>query len=297
MLNFDVLLSEFSLQVGAGCLIGHLSLVFLFRQLKPSSLRGGGEGTIRGQQHQAPWSQMPGFTAHQVMCVPVLGSLIVEGIRHWFFPTKAVAVTAMERILLPRNIHLSQFVFGMMFFWDLPCGIFTPALNDTAMLLHHIGMLLVAWTALGGLSDGVPILGHYAPFFFGVIEVSSFPLILVDLFHPKHKPWHAYLTNQAPSWMAGLNDGCRIFFALSFLVLRAAYFPYVCYRLVIPDLLELRRLPMDQRQGVTNLPLNTMVVFCSLFSALQMHWGFLIVRQIVKLVTKKSAKDDSDKQS
>lgn len=297
MLNFDVLVSEFSLQVGAGCLIGHLGLVWLFRQSQNAtssssestspSLRAGGTTSIPLQ----PWSQMPSFTAHQVMCFPVLGSLTIEGIRHWFFPAAEVAATATERILMPRNIHISQFVFGMMLFWDLPCGIFTPALRNTAMLFHHIGMLFVAGMALGCLSGGVPILGHYAPFFFGVIEVSSFPLILVDLFHPKHKPWHEYLTQHAPSWMASLNESCRIVFALSFLILRAVYFPYVSYRWVVPDLLEMRQLPVEQRQGVTNLPFDAMIVFCTLFAALQMYWGFLIVRQIVKLITGKPSKD------
>lgn len=298
MLSLDVLLSDFSVKVGVGCLIGHLGLVFLFRSSGRKSKTGKvaepGEPVIIPA---SPWSQMPSFTAHQIMCIPVLTSLIVQGIWYWWFPSSSfptgTATTAVERILAPRNLQMSQLVFGMMLFWDLPCGIFTPALRDAAMLAHHIGMLFVAGLALGVLSHGKPLLGYYAPFFFGVIEISSIPLILVDLFHPRHKPWHEYLTShRAPKWVGQLNDICRIVFAGSFLMLRSLYFPYVTVTGVIPDCLTIRRLPMNQREGVPNLPLDIMMVFNTLFSLLQMYWGYLVVRQIVKLVSKSPSKSD-----
>jgi hypothetical protein len=316
MLNLGVLLSDFTVQVGAGCLIGHLGLVFLFRNIgrqksfqpeeqeSSTSTPGGRGGAVASQPSARPWSQMPSFTAHQIMCLPVLGSLIVEGVRQWdwSFPSSStLGVTAgstslaLDRIVTARHDHISQFVFGMMLFWDLPCGLCTPALRDAAMVAHHFGMLMVAGIALGALSHGRPLLGYYAPFFFGVIEISSLPLILVDIFHPRHRPWHNYLTNVAPKWIAKVNDYCRIVFALSFLSLRALYFPYVTVMGVIPDLLTIRSLPATERPGIPNLPLDIMIVFNTMFSCLQMYWGYLVARQVIKLLLGTSSTDDKNK--
>jgi TLC domain len=313
MLNLDVLLSDFAVKVGAGCLIGQLGLVFLFRnisshkksQQQQQGAGGGGEANVNVPA-RPPWSQMPSFTAHQIMCLPVMGFLIVEGIRYWdwSFPGSAALVgttaaatatssIAFDRIVASRHIHFSQFVFGMMVCWDLPSCLLTPALRDAAMAAHHFGMLLVAGIALGALSNGRPLLGYYAPFFFGVIEVSSLPLIFVDLFHPRHTPWHDYLTKVAPKWIAKVNDACRIVFAMTFLSLRAIYFPYVTVVGVIPDLLAVRRLSPADRPGIPNLPLDIMVVFNTLFSCLQMYWGYLVIRQVVKLLQTSSSSSSS----
>jgi hypothetical protein len=128
---------------------------------------------------------------------------------------------------------------------------------------------------------------------------------VVDLFHPCHTPWHDYLTNVAPKWIAKVNDVCRIAFAMSFLTLRAIYFPYVAVVGVIPDLLAVRRLSPADRPGISNLLLDILVVFNMLFSGLQMYWGSLVApwcaRQVVKLWQLSSSqpanKDDNKKQS
>ena len=67
--------------------------------------------------------------------------------------------------------------------WDIPCSVFIPSMKDNVMLAHHLGMALVAG-AVSTTGTG----SYYALFFFGVIEISSIPLTLVDIFHPKRFP-------------------------------------------------------------------------------------------------------------
>lgn len=64
--------------------------------------------------------------------------------------------------------------------WDIPVGLLSDGMGDPIMHCHHIGFFFVATIALGFYSEGVPLGSAYAPFFFGVIELSSVPLAIVD---------------------------------------------------------------------------------------------------------------------
>jgi len=220
-----------------------------------------------------------------VIVIPVLVMLSAEGLREWFFQEEPA--TAVDRLLGERHGHLSEFVLGMMLFWDIPTGLLTPALFDLAMVFHHFGMCLTAAISMGVLSGEKhqPVLGYYAPFFFGLIELSSIPLIIVDLFHPKHKAWHSYLTSgTAPKWLAPLNEVSRIVFAVSFFVMRTLWFPYVTFFGVLPDVVQVAALAPEERDDISLAPLYTLAAFNILFSCLQFYWGFLLMRQVLKLL-------------
>lgn len=267
----SLLLTPFTVKVGLMFLTGQCISYVLFA----TNFFGYWEG---------PWSKMPAFTAHQVIVVPVLLFLSAEGLREWFFQEPT---TAVDRLLGPRHGHLSEFVLGMMLFWDIPTGLLTPALRDLPMVFHHLGMCATAAISMGAISGPKlqPVLGYYAPFFFGLIELSSIPLIVVDLFHPKHKAWHAYLTSDtAPSWLTPTNEISRIVFAASFFVLRTIYFPYVTFTGVLPDVLEVAAMEPGERDDISLAPLYTMAAFNVLFSCLQFYWGFLLMRQVYKLL-------------
>ena len=206
----------------------------------------------------------------------------MEGMREWIYNEEEP--TAMDRMLGPRHGHLSEFVLGMMAFWDIPTGLSVPTLCDTAMLFHHFGMFGTAALGLGILSDGRPILGYYAPFYFGLIELSSLPLIVVDLFHPRHKAWYAYLqSDEAPSLLKPLNEVARIVFAICFLGMRTFYFPYVSLLFVLPDVWTVTSLQSEE-DNIPSLALYVMAMFNILFSLLQLYWGGLVIRQVVKLL-------------
>ena len=134
----------------------------------------------------------------------------------------------------------------------------------------------------------MPYLQHYAPFFVGVIEISSVPLVLVDLFHPKH---FADVAASHPS-LSAINETMRLVFALSFLVLRTVYFPVVVFTQAIPDLATQLQFGSDADSQKTALAASG-ISFALLFTGLQLHWSWLLIRQVLKGLSKES--DESSK--
>jgi hypothetical protein len=108
-----------------------------------------------------------------------------------------------------------------------------------------------------------------------------FQLLVVDLFHPKHEDWHRWLTRPgAPRFLSALNEVSRIAFAVLFLLVRTVWFPYVSVAGVLADIVRLDR---DQVPPGDWIGLCVMAGLNMSFSALQMYWGSLVVRQIAKL--------------
>jgi hypothetical protein len=106
--TFLSLCTPFTVQVGVGCLVAQCILYVVFAT--------NGFGLF---PQQGPWRDTPGFTAHQVVTIPVLTYLTLEGMREWVLMTSVEEEpTAAERILGPAlHGHLSEFVLGMMAFW------------------------------------------------------------------------------------------------------------------------------------------------------------------------------------
>ena len=103
-----------------------------------------------------PWTKLPGFTAHQVICFPMMIYLAVVGVQAWLFPApeiEAYGATMRSRVLEPHPIggFLSHIVFGELVMWDIPCGLLVSNLREALMLAHHFGMAIVAYACLGPL--------------------------------------------------------------------------------------------------------------------------------------------------
>ena len=250
---------------------------------------------------KGPWSIMPSFTAHQIVVIPVLFYLSIQGLRDFNIgevigaASTTTGTTAVERVTSPMHGYFSEFVLGMMFFWDIPTGLCTPALRELPMILHHFGMFMTAAISMGILSNGIPIFGYYAPFYFGMIEISSIPLVIVDIYHPKHKAWSMYLNSRERSgWVMKLNDIARPLFALLFMLVRMVAFPYISVMGVLRDVLHVTSLPLEQRNNVPNLPLYIIAFLNVAFSCLQLYWGTLLIRQIVKLLQGPTNKTKAD---
>ena len=271
------LFTTYVIQVGASFVTVHLILYVLF------VTKAFGDG---------PWSTMPSYTAHKMITLPALLYLSMQGLRHFDVrdmldsssTTTSSVSRALDRVLAhTQHERLSEFMLGMMVFWDIPAALLTPALRQPQMILHHIGMIALAAFSMGIFSNGVILFGYYIPFYFGFIEISSLPLTVVDLFHPRHKAWNAYLTNhERPKWLLTINKQCRLIFAILFMLIRTVAFPYVSVMGVMTDVLYLTSLPLDQRKGVSNFPLVVMSVLNVFFSALQLYWGSLIFPQLWK---------------
>jgi len=213
------------------------------------------------------------------------------GISLWFFSSdseNSLMSSPEQRILNghPVGIQVAEIAVGIQVFWDIPMCLMTPALFDPVMLLHHVGMFIVA-SVLAGLGSDSSLGAYYGLFFFGVIEVSSIPLAVVDVFHPKHKSWFKFLNEQQnalSSLMRVLNDLARVGFALSYLLVRAIYFPYVVFTSVLPDLLFVASLPDDDRSGASVGKIYFLAMAALGFVFLQLYWGTLVAKQLIKAI-------------
>jgi len=150
--------------------------------------------------------------------------------------------------------------------WAFPYGLFL--VNESLpMLCHHLGVIFVA---------GIPTfctlgIRHYAPFFFGVIEGSSVPLVVMNAFKD-NKVWR----DNYP----GFYKGIRYCFAFTFLYLRwYLYMPrkYNYLRLQVFTTLTAKAWYVKAYFGVGSFS-------AALIALLQLYWGSLIVKGLVKSI-------------
>lgn len=278
-------LSPLATRIGIICLIAQIALTILLNKRT-------------GIVPDGPWTHLAAFTSHQLVALPLMIIMTYCGWRDWFFHYEAGAATAADRIFGYSNPNdtVLAIASGAILLWDIPMGFISPQLRDPIMWGHHFGMFMVSSTMCGTFCKGGNMIGYYyAPFYFGVIEMSSLFLTYVDIFHPKYKHYYNWLqdgkANEKP--MAKLchdaNEVARVLFAITFMLLRGIYFPYVSFRNAIPDLWEAYKTPPD---GVPMWTGYFLAILISSFALLQAYWGLLISKQVMKLFT-----DDDDKKS
>lgn len=244
--SMESILSPLAIKVAVACLLAQ-GLLYCFFRLFP-------QGSV--------WSNAPSYTAHQVIVFPLMTFLVWKGTIEWFFcKKKGDNLTAQDRVL--QGSDFSDIVLAIML-WDIPVTILTPKLRNTPMMIHHVAMVVTAALSLGVWSNGTQLFGYYAPFYFGVTEVSTLPLVTMDLCKSKNLV--------APSWVGPL-------FAFLFLTVRAVYFPIVSVTQVLPDILD-----VAAKQGIYPRVLYFMALLNVLFTILQLYWGSLVVQGIIKLI-------------
>jgi hypothetical protein len=258
---------------------------------------------------------MPHFTAHQVVAVVLMVHWTVLGFSSWTgTETEMDDGGGLPLILRPdrHGLDLAQRSMGALWLWDIPVSVLTrdmatSGVMDAVMHAHHMGMLLVTCVVLGCLTfpsvgthddvndvndvDGggggtVPLLSVgscLAYIFFGRIELSSIPLQLIDLCHPKKsRPWYEY-ANRTP-WLSTVVEVCRGLFAVSFLAVRGVYFPYTTVRIVVPDFWNGVRWAVTNGQTQYVLPMVIILLVCVPFTILQLYWAVLVCRQMYRAV-------------
>jgi hypothetical protein len=212
-----------------------------------------------------------GFVVHQIIAGFFMVVLFMVGSSEWWFSGNATPEFTADRLFSDNGVSkwCSALVLGELLLWDIPCGLLISSLRDPLMLTHHVVMALVAY--IGAFR--VP--SYYCLFFFGVVELSSIPLVVVDMFHPQ-KGLPALLANP---FLSSLNEACRIAFALLFLLVRAIYFPYIVFVWMVPDILEL--LPVSNMQW----ELRAVLLSAVGLTLLQLYWATLIIKQVAKLLS------------
>mmetsp|Transcript_529 Transcript_529/g.2061 ORF Transcript_529/g.2061 Transcript_529/m.2061 type:complete len:273 (+) Transcript_529:75-893(+) len=134
------------------------------------------------------------------------------GVTGWFFQVDDFT-TKEQRLydVSPAAVKVLQTNFAFQT-WDFAVSFLHKELNSPEMLAHHsIAALLCYW----GLT--MPYMHYYAIYFFGVSEVSSVPLVVVDIC--KYYPEFA---KRFPT----VEFAAKLAFALFFILVRDVFWVY-----------------------------------------------------------------------
>ena len=171
---------------------------------------------------------MPFFTAHRLVSALTMLYVCNEGGHVWLYPDRALryaGISTLTRLQTPHAVasHLSNVLLYLNIIWDIPAGFMIDSLrlrsNAKQMLTHHVVVVILAYLSLA------PSFQYYVPCFMGLLEVSSVPLALMDLCHPRNAVWAEYAKQNR--LVGAANGVARVVFAFAYMVSRALYFPYV----------------------------------------------------------------------
>ena len=105
-----------------------------------------------------------------------------------------------------------------------------------------------------------------------------------------HTAPHRATPQEYSAWLEGapitraFNDAVRAVFVLSYMLVRALYFPYVVWGCYVSDMRAVLLLPLAQRKGQSDGALWLPVFLGTAFSLLQLWWGTLLVKQLRKMM-------------
>lgn len=141
-------------------------------------------------------------------------------------------------------------------YYDALVCLVTNDLRDPTMLMHHIVTGTLGYFCLA------PYAHYWAPFFFGMVEITNIPLTgmeIFDFFPDYQKKFPLF------------HDVLRGCFVLGFYIIRLMMWPYIGYYFVKGSL-EL----LFSNEGHSNFVVLFYVLSCAFLSVLQAYWGFKI---------------------
>jgi len=247
---------------GSVCAMVHIVCAALFAYVLPDG----------------PWRKYPGFLAHRVVALPLMVVLGAIGTPAWMRSQQMVTTTErFERVHEsndPATILLVQVVLGTQIMWDIPATVLVPSLYSPVMLVHHLVL-----AALCPFVMFTPYVMFYVPFYGGVIEISSIPLVIYTALRPNR--FGEYARKYA---MLGLLDKVSTYtFVLLFLLIRGFYFPFVTLVYLLPDMLG------ELMAGMPPLAPCSTIVSSIGFMLLQMIWGKEVVVGVLAAARPKPA--------
>eukprot|EP00536_Pseudo-nitzschia_multiseries_P001964 jgi/Psemu1/182434/e_gw1.26.61.1 len=157
--------------------------------------------------------------------------------------------------------------------WSIPAGVFY-ANESKEMILHHLGVVFAA--SCGAFSHFG--FRYWLPFFFGVFEISSVPLAIVNTFkdHPDAAKRHPLL-----------NHASRVSFVISFLYIRV-------WKWLPVGPLYMRNnffLFLTTGYGLTKVFVLLQFLFGVYLGYLQMYWALIVVKISFDAVAGKKKKE------
>jgi len=231
----------------------------------------------------SPVADAPHVAAHSGTTLIGFSLLAISGFHGWFLDD---AASKMNDHVTGYSVyaHITQTL--MLGFQIYEIGLCALTYSDKryrkafcgpggVMVAHHVSVVLLAALSVKG-----PFVHFYAPFFFGVPELSSVFLVFVDFFK-------SYPTVR--SRFAALNEVVRTLFGVTFLVVRCGWWPVVTYNFWADMLAAegpLHGALASRESGAWGLTYHSLaLIFCVCnvaLTGLQFHWGSIIVAALTK---------------
>eukprot|EP00903_Cladosiphon_okamuranus_P006255 g6138.t1 len=209
-----------------------------------------------------PFKDDAALFAHQLASMVCIAHCAFWGIYYWF----AEAGTIEDRLYGPTvgAVVIGQVNLAFQFY-DLVVSLFVVRLRKIEMVVHHGLATIMCYFLLRDC-----YVHYYAIFFLGISEVSSVPLVFVDVF--KFFP-------DVAARFQGANHLLRISFALNFIVVRVLYWPVIAGR-HLWDTVGSVKAGTVHDAGVVGF-----FMACNLtLTVLQWYWGYLIIRAATKML-------------
>mmetsp|Transcript_41500 Transcript_41500/g.60874 ORF Transcript_41500/g.60874 Transcript_41500/m.60874 type:complete len:297 (+) Transcript_41500:135-1025(+) len=253
------------------CIMEGVHLIFLRYCFRKQS---GGEGKQQQQRNNnSPMKQRLSKTAVQFTHISVCGTLATLGVYYWYFVLAdgGIPIGFDERFTGHTDMGLFGYIMIAYNIWSAYVAWLIGSGEGMAMTFHHI------MTTLCGILAGFTHHGwrYYSPFFGGVMEISSFPLAIMNAFKAR------------PDWIESMPKTylrVRICFAVAFILVRGVLW----FKCIFPFM-------GDQWSVISSAKYATVVRYNTciasfmpavLLSFLQVFWLQIILKALFKMVIK-----------
>ena len=182
---------------------------------------------------------------------------------YYEFQMQKEATTSQETV--SGNLHLVFFSAWQLGYqlWAIPVGLFWVK-ESVPMLLHHFTVIMVS-SMSGFLDNG---LRYWTPFFYGLIELSSVPLAVMNAFKQNKHLIDLYPVHY---------QRVRVVFALAFLYLRVVMFVPRHYMYLRDQMMLWRDCPLFwYRVFMAACWISSVVLLL-----LQLYWASIIVKGLM----------------
>ena len=219
----------------------------------------GGQSAQKGDKKHK--NRTPLQNSYKAASLVMNALLAVIGIYHFCVTLPETSIPT-ERIEGYEDLSVLPAIAIAYNLWALPMGLVIG--EPTEMIIHHIAVLIVGCLA-AFFTNGFR---YHAPFFFGLIETSSVPLVLMNLFRENPDLDAKYpLTSLATA----------LCFAISFLATRVVmWLPQAADFLRLSGMLAYTASTVSAR-----VMLGASMVVCIFLTVLQLFWAFKIVQGMI----------------
>ena len=208
------------------------------------------------------------YTAHSVVAVALMVWLSSLGIAGWWWLHSCCPSSGVHRLLgiSDTGRWIAAVVLGCFCFWDIPTSLRVEALRKPDVIVHHGVMMVLA--ALG--CTVFPM--HYILYYFGVVELSSIPLIAYD--QVSHWLEHTKKQNSdgedTKSSLEPIQGALGIIAAIAFTSIRVISFTKVTLTSFVPDCRT--ALAKSMLSSPQTWSIRFLVLACGGFTFLQWYW-------------------------